>query len=367
MLRNEVIAFLQNNPFWIYILAFVLFVLGLALKRTGARLLTALIYSTIRRYAKNLHAKQFIALVRQPAELFFMGLVAFAVFQVLRLSTDLRQLNEEYEFGSYIIDGFKIYIIVILTWAVMRMFDFIGYVFKTRTRRFSSIDPQMVLFVKDMAKIVLVLIGFFIILKKIFHEDAAGVIAGLGIGGLAIALAAQETIANLLGSIIIFSDKPFTVGDLVETPEIKGVVENVGFRSTRIRTMAKTLLTVPNKKLVDSALNNISRAEIRRVRFTICLTYDCSAEQLKSIIDALKGALQEHEKVEKNYLVTFAELQNNYLGIDVIYFGLTDDLNEIALLKEEINFRVIDIVHRNGGRFVAQNPSIVFADTFKKK
>ena len=128
----------------------------------------------------------------------------------------------------------------------------------------------------------------------------------------------------------------------METSEIKGVVEQVGFRSTRIRTMDKTLLSVPNKKLVDSALNNLSRAEIRRIRFTLCHTYDASAQQIQNVISDIKKELQQNDRVEKNYLVTFAELQNNYLGIDVIYFANTDDFDILAEVRQEINYKIID-------------------------
>ncbi len=366
-MRQEISQFFCDNPIWVYITASILLLLGLFLKRYGAKLLSALLFTFFRKYSKNLHAKQFIVLIRKPAEHFFMGMVIIAIFNILKYSEDLVLMNKEFEFSPYIIGLFKVYMIGTIAWSVMRVTDYIGYVFQTRTRRLKHIDPQMVLFIKDLGKIAIILISFFIILRNVFHEDAAGVIAGLGIGGLAIALAAQETIANLIGSIIIFSDKPFTVGDLVETPELKGVVENVGFRSTRIRTMDKTLLSVPNKKLVDSALNNLSRAEIRRVRFTLCLTYDSSANQIKSIINRINQELESNDRIEKNYLVTFAELQNNYLGIDVIYFANSDDFEILAAVKEEMNYKIIDIVHESGAKFVAQNPSLVFADNFKKK
>jgi MscS family membrane protein len=367
MIQQKFFQFAQDNPFWIYASAFILLLLGLLLKRYGAKLLSALLFTLFKKYSKNLHAKQFIALIRKPAELFFMGIIIVGVYNILKLSADLKMLNKEYDFGTYIIDIFKLYMIATLTWAAMRLADFIGYVFHIRTRKFNKIDPQMILFLKDLVKILIILVSFFILLKKVFHEDAAGVIAGLGIGGLAIALAAQETIANLIGSIIIFSDKPFTVGDLVETPEFKGVIEQVGFRSTRIRTLEKTLLSVPNKKLVDSALNNLSRTETRRIRFTLCLTYDATAQQIKNIIEDIKKELELNQRIEKNISVTFAELQNNYLGIDIIYFTNTDDFDVQAAVKQEINYKIIDIVHQNEARFVAQNPSLVFADSFKKK
>src|SRR6185295_11619359 len=105
-------------------------------------------------------------------------------------------------------------------------------------------------------------------------------IAGLGIGGLALALAAKETIENLFASFTIFLDKPFTIGDLVQVGSVTGKVESIGFRSTRIRTAEKSFVTVPNKKMVDVELENQSERFERRAYFTIGLTYATSNEEM---------------------------------------------------------------------------------------
>ena len=107
---------------------------------------------------------------------------------------------------------------------------------------------------------------------------------GLGIGGIALAMASKESLENLLGSFTIFLDQPFTVGDTVTVGSITGTVEKVGFRSTRIRTFDKSIVTVPNKKMIDAELDNLGMRPVRRVKFNIGLTYETSIEQMKLIV-----------------------------------------------------------------------------------
>src|SRR6185369_10292037 len=123
---------------------------------------------------------------------------------------------------------------------------------------------QLVPFLREAIKIIIGVFSFFFILGAVFHINIASLIAGLGIGGLAFALAAKETLENLLGSFTIFLDKPFVVGDVVKVGSAEGTIENIGFRSTRIRTLEKTLLTVPNKKMVDAELDNLTERVVRR-------------------------------------------------------------------------------------------------------
>lgn len=358
--------FLENTlAAWIKFILII--ILGVAFKKFGTKILSGITYSFIRAYAKNLHAKQYVALLRKPVEAFLIILIIFIAIKQLRLPTEWQKLSNRYELQLYFAGLIKLAFICSITWIFLRIADFIGYVFKKRTRKFGQLDPQVILFVKDLLKVAIVIVAFFVIVKKVFHEDAAAIVTGLGIGGLAIALAAQETLANLLGSVIIFSDRPFSVGELVETPELRGIVEHVGFRSTRIRTSDRTLLTVPNKKLVDAALNNITRTGIRRIRFNVCLTYDTTEKQLRQITDELKKILAQHPKITKEFQVTFAEIQNNYIGIEVVYFVQTTSLDEQALVKEEINYKTMDLVNQSGAVFVAQNPGIIFADNFRKK
>ena len=128
---------------------------------------------------------------------------------------------------------------------------------------------------------MVVIFGVLIILGNIFGIEITALAAGLGIGGVAVALASKESLENLLGSFTIFFDQPFTVGDIVTVGNITGLVEKVGFRSTRIRTFDKSLVSVPNKKMVDADLDNLGKRDVRRVKFYLGLTYDTKIDQIK--------------------------------------------------------------------------------------
>ena len=126
------------------------------------------------------------------------------------------------------------------------------------------------------------------ILSSVFDVNIAALATGLGIGGIAIAMASKESLENLLGSFTIFLDKPFTYGDIVTVNGYTGVVEKVGFRSTRIRTFDKSIVTVPNKNMVNAELDNLGMRPIRRVKFSIGLVYGTKVEQIKSIVKDLE-------------------------------------------------------------------------------
>jgi MscS family membrane protein len=174
----------------------------------------------------------------------------------------------------------------------------------------------------------------------------------LGIGGLAIALAAQDTLANLIGSFIIYLDKPFKVGELVELGEIRGVVEKIGFRTTRIRTMDKSLLIVPNKKIVDSNLNNISQSNQRRVKFSIGLTYQSSSTAILNIIEDVKEAIQlETPLTAEEMTVRFSDFDSSSLSLLIIYYVNSNEYDLMVEVKERINVRIMDIVAKHGCSF----------------
>ncbi len=211
---------------------------------------------------------------------------------------------------------------------------------------------QVMQFGKDLFKVLLVILAIFYALGAIFHVNVASLIAGLGIGGLAIALAAQDTLANLLGSFVIFLDKPFEVGDYVQTVDFKGNVEHVGFRSTRIRTAEKSLLIVPNKKLVDSLLNNITRSSSRRVKFMLGLDSKTTYDQLQAIINELKAAIQAHPMVEKeSATVAFENIGETAFQLEVSYLVKTNDGGAAQAVKAELNFTCMRIVEKHGSGF----------------
>jgi MscS family membrane protein len=214
-------------------------------------------------------------------------------------------------------------------------------------------DAQLAKFLKDIIKIFIVISGFLFLLGSIFGLNVTSLITGLGIGGLAIALAAQETIANLIGSFVIFLDKPFAVGDFIESDKIRGTIESVGFRSTRIRTPEKTLLTVPNKKLVDSALNNLTRTGLRRVKSLLSLPLDTSGDKIKKLITEIENDIQNNPETSDNMQVLLSDISDHAIIVSIIYFVMSNDLDYVAQIKQEINYKIIAKIEKNGLKLVS--------------
>ena len=191
------------------------------------------------------------------------------------------------------------------------------------------------------------ILGFFIILGKIFEVDVTALATGLGIGGIAIAMASKESLENLLGSFTIFFDRPFTVGDIVTAGSVTGVVEKVGFRSTRIRTFDKSIVTVPNKNMISAELDNLGERPVRRAKFMIGLTYDSTIEQIKAIVTDIQKMIDIHPKTNQDARVRFQEFGGSSLDIMIIYYVDSPKWDDFIDTKEDINYQIMEIVQKH--------------------
>ena len=193
---------------------------------------------------------------------------------------------------------------------------------------------------------------------SVFKVDVGALIAGLGIGGLALALAAKVSLENLLASFVIFFDKPFIIGDLVSVNGVTGVVEKIGFRSTRIRTLEKSYLTMPNRLMIDNVLDNLSQRTFRRVSFNIGVLYGTTEEQLKNIVTAIQKYIDEHPHTNQDGEIHFMEFGASSLDIMVLYYIDTMDWSVFLKIKEEVNFEIMRIVEHHGADFAFPTQTI---------
>ena len=167
--------------------------------------------------------------------------------------------------------------------------------------------------------------------------NVASIITGLGIGGLAVALAAKESLENLLASFTIFLDKPFVVGDSVKIGNIVGTVERVGFRSTRIRTLEKSLVSMPNKKMVDDVLDNLTNRNIRRVKFNIGLQLENKKENIDKFIAQIKSVVEKHDLTGPDFYIYFQGFDESNYSIFMLYFiNTTEKKNNLKKRKKTI-------------------------------
>lgn len=200
----------------------------------------------------------------------------------------------------------------------------------------------------QITKAIIVVLGFAIILGS-WGYDINGLIAGLGIGGLAVALAAQDTIANLLGYFVILADEPFIVGEYVVFNNIAGTVEHIGFRSTRIRVLDQSLVSVPNNTVMNASITNWSRLTKRRLNMTIGIQYSSLPDQILSVVQDIREMLQHHEQVQEDSVtVQFVEFNASSLDIMVICFINTPAWGDFQAVRQDINLKIIDIVNAHG-------------------
>jgi MscS family membrane protein len=205
-------------------------------------------------------------------------------------------------------------------------------------------DNQLVVFFKDFLKVVIIIIGALTMISVVFHKDITSILAGFSIIAAAMALAARESLENLIASFIIFFDKPFTSGDLLKVNNITGTVERIGLRSTRIRTAEKTYVTVPNKQMVDSIVDNMSLRTHRRAEFKLVLDNQNTAEQVRALIAGIKAILRDERIVDSN--VFLADVAAEGYTITVDYLSGQLDFKGFSTMKEELHLKVIDMIEK---------------------
>lgn len=350
VLRQEFLG----NTLASYLLFAGIMLFGYLFKKALSKLLTDMLFGLARRYTGEVSKADFKRLLVTPLEFITFLVFLYIAFGQLHYPVEFIGLPEKGEIGlkGILQRLYSLFLIVLLTWVALRLVDFFGLIFKTRSERtLSKLDDQLVPFFKDFTKVIVVFISFFVILGTVFHVNVTKLLAGLGVGGLALAFAAKESLENLLASFTIFLDQPFVVGDQVEVGEVAGIVEKIGFRSTRIRTMEKSYVTVPNKLMIDKPLDNLTLRTFRRVKFDVNLTYDTSSEQLQRITLDMHQAIRQHRRTNEEVKIAFYSLAPHAKNLMVQYFIDTMDWNEYIDIKQEINYIIVDIVEKHGAAF----------------
>jgi len=353
-----------------YLYFSVILLLGFLLKGVVSNFLNRILFRLFRRFAPGTESKVFVDMLLKPVE-FLLSLVFIylSINQldypldevVFRRTNLINNLPSSYELKLVqVVDKlFLLFFIISGFWIVLRIIDFVAEVFKHKVLQpISKSNDQMVPFIRELSKIITIIFAFFVILGSVFNLNVATIIAGLGIGGIAVALAAQDTLQNLLGSFTIFADKPFLVGDLIRIDHFEGTVEKVGFKSTAIRTLDKTLVIIPNKKMVDSPLENLSLRNLRRMKFNIGLRYDTSPEVMRKIAEEIRQLLDKHPATTDDTLVTFDSFGDSSLNIQILYFIEIVDYNEYMRIRQDFNYRIMEIVSANGAEFAFPSQTV---------
>ncbi len=348
MISNELLhRVFWGNPLSSYLWCFGILLFGILFRHLISKLLAWIFYFILRNYShKDIGYKKFQDLVKKPFGLFIAFLTIYIAFSQLNFPVSWKLAPVDKLGIRMVLDRSMLSLIIMsFTWIILRMVDYGGLVFMHHASLTESkFDDHIIPFIKETVKIIILIFSLFTLLGAVFKLDITSLIAGLGIGGLAIALAAKESLENLLASFTIFFDKPFILGDLIKVGDIEGNVEKIGFRSTRIRTLEKSFVTVPNKKLVDTELDNLSNRMIRRVKFDIGLPFDTPLETLKNIIQEIKTAVESDPLVTEEVSVFFFEINNSAYSVRIIYFANTPVWKEYMEMRERVNNNIIEII-----------------------
>jgi MscS family membrane protein len=360
-------AFLEQvfwgNTLKAYILFGGILFLGLIFKRVVSRLLSKLLFKLFRNFSNQAHDDAFVALLVKPIEVFILLSTIYlsinqlrhplevAIFHYSKLVGKVKE-SIPVSIGDCIDRIFLFMIILSVFWIILRIIDFISHVLLYRASLTDNkSDDQLVPFLKELFKTIVIFIGFFTLLGFVFEVNVLTLITGLGIGGIAIALAAKESLENLIGSFTIFLDKPFVVGDLVKVDGVEGTIEKVGFRSTRIRTSEKTMATIPNRGMIDGVLENLSLRNSRKVAFTIGLTYETTANDVRKIVSEIETYINAHEGTNNDGTASFKSFGDSGLIVEINYFVKILNMDQFLDIRQEINLEIMDIVMRNKSDF----------------
>ena len=353
-------TFLDNTvEAWLW--AACILLAGLVFARIISRWTSRLAYAFFKKYSRGVRVETFLVLLTRPVSVFFILIILYLTFDRLHFPESWQLVQEE-KFGVRMVLAklFHSAVILSITWIFMRTVDFFGVVFQHRAQfTETKMDDMLIPFIKGGVKIIVAMFGFFVILGSVFKLNIATLVGGLGIGGLAIALAAKETLENLLGSVLIFMDKPFVVGEQVKVGQLEGIIESIGFRSTRIRTFERAVVSVPNKKMMDAEVENQTRREHRRARFSINLMYNTGPEVMSRISAAILNAIQGHSMVEKETAwVRFREFGPSSLDLQINYYVRTPELERFLEVREELNYAIVRIVRDNGADFAYPSTTV---------
>lgn len=334
-----------GNPLKAYIIVAATILFVVILKRFFSRIIARIIFRFVRRIGSGLDKSAFLDLVVGPIGIFLVLFVSITSIEKLHFPGELD--FDIYEVKSKTITQAIAVIILIgsFFWLLLRLVDFIALVLRSKAKSGGGPrDMQMIVFIRDFLKAILGIIGILVILHKAFEVDVSNVVGGLGLAGAAIALAAKESIENLIASFVIFFDKPFKAGDVLKVNNISGTVEKIGLRSTRIRTDQKTFVTVPNKQMVDSVVDNLTLRTQRKGELRLELSLSTPAAQLDGFITGIRQILIR-DKVQ-NSTVFLDNVTGSAVLVNVDYFTAPVAIEEFNRVKQQVNLEVLQLMEK---------------------
>jgi MscS family membrane protein len=348
-----------DNSIALYLEVFGVILLAIIVKRILSKYLAGLLFRLFSKNGKTFHKKEFIELILGPLEAFLFVTIVIIALDKLTLPSILNVTVYKVTTREILDALVHTTLIVVFIRFCIRLIRYLSIVLEDKANLTADqTDNQLIVFFGDFFKVIVYLTGFLLILRFTFNYDISKLITGLSIVGAAIALATKESLENLIASFIIFFDKPFTTGDLVKVQGFTGTVEKIGLRSTRIRTDHKTYITVPNKQMVDTILDNISLRSQRRAELKLELETTTTAATLQQLIPLIRQLL--NKPFIENETVFLSDTGKNGHVITIEFFAsMEQSLQEFIAIREEINFQIIELLQAQQIQLVNNAPNII--------
>ncbi len=328
---------------WQHLGILLLILLSFLLHKLLTFMFSKMLYKGANRMGYDRLVRPYLLPVARPLSLFMVFVFVMVMFPLLQLPVEM---------GRYFVFAFRAILPFFATLVFYKLVDvFALYLEKLAGQKESSLENHVVPLIRKVLHVFVVLVGGLFILANL-DVNITALLAGLSIGGLALALAAQDTLKNFFGSLMIFVDKPFSVGHWISSGEVDGTVEEVGFRSTRIRTFRNSLTYIPNGKLADSTIDNHGLRQFRRFFMHISVTYDTPPDLIEVFVKGLRRIVESHPLTRKDfYIVEFNEMGNFSLNIMFYIFFAVPTWPEELRARHEVLIEIVRLAEKLGVRF----------------
>lgn len=327
---------------WIYF--FVTLILAFVTQKTFIFILRKRVLKFARNTSSRLDELFLEALIR-PLNL---GLLITGIYIALQF-LNLPEKVGGFDLGKIQKSIWSLLITFTVTWFLLRTINILKYYLeKVTAKTDTKLDDQLVPIVVRALKIVIITVAILIVFQNMGYS-VTSILASLGIGGLALAMASKDTVENFFGSIIVFSDKPFQLDDWVKINDVEGTVEEVGFRSTRIRQFDNALVHLPNSTLTRAPIINFSRRFKRRISFTLGVAYSTPPDKIEQAVERIREMIANDKRFNQDfYLVNFNQMADFSLGIFIYCFTDTTVWADYLQIQQDFLLSILKMTHEMG-------------------
>lgn len=349
-----------DNTVQTYLSVATTIIIALLVKRFVSKYFAYLLFKLFSKAGKTFHQQSFMELIVKPLEWFLALFIIVIALDKLTLPSLLNIKIYRVSMHTILDAVANAVLIILFIRLCIRLVLFFSMILEEKAAAsHEAANNQLVVFFKDFLKVVLMIIGGMMVLHFSFNYNISNLLTGLSLVGAAIALATKESLENLIASFIIFFDKPFTMGDVVKVNSFTGTVERIGLRSTRIRTDQKTYITVPNKQMVDSILDNVSMRSQRKVELRLEIGLSADVNDLKLIVSSISTLLEQEEMVlSKTVFVSDTGRTAHVITVD--YFtSMSQSNDEFNALRQQVNLAVIELLARMKTELAAASTDVV--------